>query len=56
MNIHDVTYAKDIAEANYPEIRQFWIPTLTSLQGPKDDFPAGNGCQLLGTRCVHFRQ
>ena len=42
MNIHDVTYSKDIAEANYPEIRQFWIPTLTSLQGPKDDFPAGN--------------
>jgi len=41
MNIHDVTYAKDIAEANYPQIRQFWIPTLTSLTGPKDDFPTG---------------
>ena len=41
MNIHDVTYAKDIAQANYPEIRQFWIPTLTSLQGPKTDLPAG---------------
>ena len=23
MNIHDVRYAKDIAEANYPQIRQF---------------------------------
>ncbi len=41
MNIHDVTYAKDIAEANYPEIRHFWIPTLTSLDGPKDDLPNG---------------
>jgi sialate O-acetylesterase len=41
LNIHDVSYAKDIAEANYPQIRQFWIPTLTSLQGPKDDFPTG---------------
>ncbi|HEY6504994.1 MAG TPA: sialate O-acetylesterase [Chitinophagaceae bacterium] len=41
MNIHDVTYAKDIAEANYPQIRHFWIPTLTSLDGPKDDLPAG---------------
>ena len=41
MGIHDVTYAKDIAEANYPQIRQFWIPTLTSLTGPKDDFPTG---------------
>ncbi|HET6994313.1 MAG TPA: sialate O-acetylesterase, partial [Chitinophagaceae bacterium] len=41
MNIHDVTYAKDIAEANYPQIRHFWIPTLTSLQGPQDDLPTG---------------
>ena len=29
MNIHDVRYADEIANANYPEIRQFWIPTLT---------------------------
>jgi sialate O-acetylesterase len=41
MNIHDVTYAKDIAMANYPQIRHFWIPTLTSLEGPKDDLPTG---------------
>ena len=39
MNIHDVTYAKDIAEANNPQIRHFWIPTLTNLQGPQDDLP-----------------
>ncbi|MBL7740808.1 MAG: sialate O-acetylesterase [Chitinophagaceae bacterium] len=41
MNIHDVTYAKDIADANYPQIRQFWIPTLTNLQGPQDNLPTG---------------
>jgi sialate O-acetylesterase len=41
MNIHDVTYAKDIAEANYPQIRHFWIPAITSLEGPKEDLPAG---------------
>jgi sialate O-acetylesterase len=41
MNIHDVTYAKDIATANYPQIRQFLIPTLTSLQGVKDNLPTG---------------
>ena len=41
MNIHDVTYETDIAEANYPEIRQFLIPTLTSLQGPEDNLPNG---------------
>jgi sialate O-acetylesterase len=41
MNIHDVTYAKDIAEANYPAIRHFWIPSLTNVQGPKNDLPTG---------------
>jgi sialate O-acetylesterase len=41
MGIHNVTYAKDIAEANNPQIRHFWIPTLTSLSGPKDDLPIG---------------
>lgn len=40
LNIHDVTYAKEIEAANYPEIRQFWIPTLTSLKGPEDQLPA----------------
>lgn len=39
MNIHDVTYAKEIAEANYPEIRQCWIPALTNLQEPADNLP-----------------
>jgi len=54
MNIHDLTYAKDISEANYPEIRQFWIPTLTSLQGPKDDFPAGNWVPAIGDQVRPF--
>ena len=41
LNIHDVTYAKDIAEANNPQIRQFLIPTLTNLQGPQNNLPTG---------------
>lgn len=41
MNIHDVTYVNDIATANYPEIRQFLVPTGTSLQGPKQNFTSG---------------
>jgi sialate O-acetylesterase len=41
LNIHDVTYAKDIAEANFPEIRQFLVPNLPALQQPQKDFPAG---------------
>src|SRR5215471_7401756 len=30
MELHSVRYTKDIAEANYPEIRHFWIPTMTN--------------------------
>ncbi|MDX2045827.1 MAG: sialate O-acetylesterase, partial [Chitinophagaceae bacterium] len=41
MNIHDVTYAKDIAEANNPQIRHFSISTLTNLQEPQNDLPTG---------------
>ncbi len=48
MNIHDVTYAKDIAEANYPQIRHFWIPTLTNLQAPQADLPTGYWKSAVG--------
>ncbi|MEO8414960.1 MAG: sialate O-acetylesterase [Ginsengibacter sp.] len=41
MELHKYTYAKEIAEADYPEIRQFWIPALTNLQKPEMDLPAG---------------
>ena len=48
MNIHDVTYAKDIAEANYPQIRQFLIPTLTNLQGPQKDISTAHWQAAVG--------
>ncbi|WP_199768159.1 sialate O-acetylesterase [Maribacter cobaltidurans] len=41
LNIHDVTYADEIAIANYPEIRHFKIPTQTSLIGPEQNFQGG---------------
>jgi sialate O-acetylesterase len=41
MALHNITYANDIAQANNPQIRHFWIPTLTSLTGPKEDLPTG---------------
>ncbi|PWG81340.1 sialate O-acetylesterase [Pararcticibacter amylolyticus] len=40
--IHNITYAKDIETADYPQIRQFWIPTTTRLEGPAADLPPGN--------------
>jgi sialate O-acetylesterase len=37
MFLHRELYEDDIATANYPEIRHFWIPTVTDLQKPHDD-------------------
>jgi sialate O-acetylesterase len=48
LNIHDVTYANEIAAANYPEIRQFWIPTSTSLDAAKEDLISGNWKAAVG--------
>lgn len=33
-------YGQDIASANYPDIRNFFIPTQTDLSGPRQDLPA----------------
>lgn len=41
LDIHDVTYAADIKNANYPAIRHFKIPTQTNLEGPGEDFEGG---------------
>lgn len=42
MNIHDVTYAEDIANANYPEIRHFKVPRKTDLTGPSKHLNGGS--------------
>ena len=42
MDIHDVTYAKDIVNADYPEIRHFKVPRKTDLQGPSKDLDGGS--------------
>ena len=48
MNIHDITYAKDIAEANNSQIRQFLIPTASNLQGPQNDLQGGHWKPAVG--------
>ena len=37
MDIHDVTYAEDISNANYPAIRHFKVPTAANPVGPDED-------------------
>ncbi len=41
MELHSILYAEDIARANNPEIRHFFIPTVSNLQGPSKDLPTG---------------
>ena len=41
LDIHDVTYADEIKNANYYEIRHFKIPTQTNLNAPAKDFEGG---------------
>lgn len=41
MSLHSVLYANEVANDNYPEIRHFWVPNSTNLQGPQQDLPGG---------------
>ncbi len=35
-------YPEEIASANYPQIRNFFVPTKTNLNGPSEDLPPGS--------------
>lgn len=42
LKLHSVYYPEEVANANYPEIRQFKIPNVTNLTGPQQDLPSGS--------------
>ncbi|MFT4205382.1 MAG: sialate O-acetylesterase [Chitinophagaceae bacterium] len=42
LKLHTVYYPKEIAQAHYPEIRQFKVPNVTNLESPQSDLPGGN--------------
>jgi sialate O-acetylesterase len=42
MELHGVTYANDIATANYPQIRQFWVENKSDLNGRRDNVTTGS--------------
>ena len=54
MDIHDVTYAEDIANSNYPAIRHFKIPTATNLEGPEDDISGGHWAHAVSEEVRPF--
>lgn len=54
LDIHDVTYADEIKNANYPEIRHFKIPTNTDLNGPIKDLNGGEWQKAIGEEVRPF--
>lgn len=42
LELHQDRYAAEVAAANYPQIRQFTVPTRAALEGPAADLPSGN--------------
>lgn len=54
MNIHDVAYAKDIATADFPQIRQFLIPVANDLQQQRSDLPSGTWNAAVGENLRPF--
>lgn len=41
MELHSVRYANEVASANNPLIRHFWVPNLADMQKPQDDLVNG---------------
>src|SRR5690606_132259 len=54
LDIHDVTYADEIKNANNPNIRHFKIPTTTSISGPQDDMAEGEWLKAIGEEVRPF--
>lgn len=42
MKLHSVYYPDEIPNANYPDIRQFWVPNTTDVVSPESDLPGGS--------------
>jgi sialate O-acetylesterase len=42
MSLHAVRYADEVANANNPQIRHFWVPNVANMQGPQKDLLGGS--------------
>jgi len=51
---HRERYAKEIAQANIPEIRQFLVPTTAVLTGPVDNIPDINWVRSTPENIIDF--
>jgi sialate O-acetylesterase len=54
LELHRDRYANDIAKANYPEIRQFVVPTTAQLQQPSENVTQGKWKPATGKDIMRF--
>ncbi|MGZ5191676.1 MAG: sialate O-acetylesterase, partial [Flavisolibacter sp.] len=54
VHLHQERYSDDIANANYPQIRQFLISTVTDLLHPRENVPQGNWKWANQKDIMHF--
>lgn len=51
---HKERYANDISNAQFPQIRQFWIPAMTDLKKAHEDLPGGFWKAAIPTEVNRF--
>ncbi len=54
LELHKYRYAKEIANADYPQIRQFLVPQETDLQNPESDLKGGYWKYANPQNLLHF--
>ncbi|MFO7257901.1 MAG: sialate O-acetylesterase [Bacteroidota bacterium] len=54
LELHQDRYAAEVAAANYPQIRQFTVPTLATLEGPTKDLPSGSWMTATRANILRF--
>lgn len=42
IRLHNIRYAEDAANADFIEIRQFWVPTATDFSGSSNKLPTSS--------------
>ena len=54
LSLHRDRYRAEIAAANDPTIRQFFVPNTSALQGPREDMPSGAWRSAVGNDVLQF--
>lgn len=54
LELHQDRYAAEVVAADFPQIRQFTVPTRPVLEGPADDLPSGEWITATRDNILRF--